>query len=169
YTVTVCSPLPSSCPPSSPRTYSEPMKPAPPVTRILMRHTYSRAVLKRSHLAWGDEGDPVGRRDRLAAVAADPGRLQAVAAGLRQTDDLLSALHTDAVGHPRDPDHHHTRGPRGVPAAARRRLAARPQSPIRGPAEPGRPGSGLPARRAVHRRRPGGAGARRQHPARRPG
>jgi hypothetical protein len=31
--------------------------------------------------------------------------LEAAAAGLRQADDLLSAVHADAGGHPRDPDH----------------------------------------------------------------
>ena len=40
----------------------------------------------------------------------DHQRQQTAPAGLRQTDDLLSALHADAGGHPGDPDHLHARG-----------------------------------------------------------
>ena len=42
---------------------------------------------------------------------ADAGDLQAAAAGLRQADDLLSAVGADAGRHPRHPDHHHAAGP----------------------------------------------------------
>ena len=42
---------------------------------------------------------------------------QAAAAGLRQADDLLSAVDADARRHPRHPRHHHARGPPPVPGA----------------------------------------------------
>ncbi len=41
---------------------------------------------------------------------------QAAAAGLRQADDLLSAVDADAGRHPRHPDHHHAARPAAVPS-----------------------------------------------------
>ena len=48
---------------------------------------------------------------RHAALPDDAGGQQAAAAGLRQADDLLSAVGADAGRHPRDPDHHHAARP----------------------------------------------------------
>ena len=52
-----------------------------------------------------DEGHHPRRRQRQPAVSGDAGGLQAVAAGLRQADDLLSARRADAGRDPRDLDH----------------------------------------------------------------
>ena len=57
---------------------------------------------RRSH-----EGHHSGRRLGHAALPADARDQQAAAAGLRQADDLLSAVDADAGRHPRHPDHHH--------------------------------------------------------------
>ena len=65
-----------------------------------------------------------GRRLRHPAASPDPGGLQAAAAGLRQADDLLSAVGAAAGRRARDPDHHHAGGPGRLQAAAGRRLAA---------------------------------------------
>ena len=62
-----------------------------------------------------------GSGTRLHPMTA--GVSQAAAAGLRQADDLLSAVDPDARRHPRDPDHLHPARPGPVPAPARRRLA----------------------------------------------
>ena len=67
------------------------------------------------------KGISSGRRHRHAPVSGDPGDQQATAADLRQADDLLSAQHPDAGGHPRHPDHHHAARPTAVPAASGRR------------------------------------------------
>ena len=50
-----------------------------------------------------------GRRIGHPAVSDHHGRQQAVAAGLRQADDLLPAVHADDGGHPRHPGDHHRR------------------------------------------------------------
>ena len=47
---------------------------------------------------------------RHAPVPADPGDQQADAAGLRQADDLLSAVDADAGGDSRDPGYQHAGG-----------------------------------------------------------
>src|SRR5580693_3336806 len=52
---------------------------------------------------WGQqhEGHRPGRWIRYAAASDDAGGVQAIAAGLRQADDLLSAVDADAGGYPR--------------------------------------------------------------------
>src|SRR5437899_2859667 len=56
-----------------------------------------------------------GRRVRDTAVPAHPGGLEAVAPGVRQTDDLLPVVGADAGGGARDPDHLRARRPAAVP------------------------------------------------------
>ena len=67
------------------------------------------------------EGHHSRRRIRHAAASRDAGRQQAAAAGLRQADDLLSAVDADAGRHPRDLHHLHPAGHAALRAAARRR------------------------------------------------
>ena len=62
-----------------------------------------------------------GRRN--AAPSDHAGRQQAAPAGLRQADDLLSALDAHARRHPGHPGDLHSDGPAPFPGAARRRLA----------------------------------------------
>ena len=103
------------------------------------------------------------RRLRHPAASGHAGDQQAAAAGLRQADDLLPAEHADAGRHPRHPDHQHAAGHAALRAAAGRRQPVGHQPAVRGAAEPGRPGAGLPDRREVPRRRAQRAGAGRQH------
>ena len=63
------------------------------------------------------------RRLRHAAVPGHAGGQQAAAAGVRQADDLLPAVHADAGGHPRHPAHLDARGHAALRAAAGRRRA----------------------------------------------
>ena len=180
------------------RTYSEPMKPAPPVTRIFTGRDVTgpggggptprecgpgHAGLSRGRPR--PSGRPVapaparlpsharhhlGRRHRLPLVADHQGRLEAADAGVRQTHDLLPAVDAGQRGHLRDPRHHHARGPGPVPAPARRRLPVGPGDRLRRAGAPRGPGAGVHPRRGLHRRRVGGPGARRQHlPRHRPG
>ena len=67
------------------------------------------------------KGHHSGGRPRNAALSADVGDLEAVAADLRQAADLLLADDADAGRHPRIPHHHHAGGDRPVQAPARRR------------------------------------------------
>ena len=64
----------------------------------------------------GHEGHHSCRRRRHAALSGDARRLQATAAGLRQADDLLSAVDADARRHSRHSDHHHAAGSAAVSA-----------------------------------------------------
>ena len=70
---------------------------------------------------------------------------QAAAAGLRQADDLLSAVDADAGRHPRDPDHHHAGRPGAVPrrcsATAASGACASTMPPSRSPRAWRRPSS----------------------------
>ena len=66
-----------------------------------------------------------------------------------------------------DPGHHDAARAGRLPAAARRRRRARAADRVRRAAEPRRPRAGVPHRPRVHRRRPRGARARRQHLLRR--
>src|SRR5437899_662940 len=68
-----------------------------------------------------DERDHPRRRIRHAALPPDARRQQAARAGLRQAHDLLSPVHADAGGHPRDPRHYYTPRPGKLPAPSRRR------------------------------------------------
>ena len=121
------------------RTKCEPMKPAPPVTRMRMRSpAFERSRRARSYATRPGSPPPreVGRTSLRGmrgiilaggignpAAPHHPRGQQAAPAGLRQADDLLPALHPDPGRDPRRARHHHAgrRGP--VPAAARRRLA----------------------------------------------
>ena len=103
------------------------------------------------------QGHHPGRRLRHAALSGHPRRQQAAAAGLRQADDLLSAVDADAGRHPRHPADLHARttspASSGCWATAASsgisiRYAAQPQA--RGP------GPGVPHRPRVRRRRPRG-------------
>ena len=64
-------------------------------------------------------GNHPGRRLGHAAVSDHHGRQQAAAAGVRQADDLLPAVHADPGRHPRHPGDHHRRRRAGFPPAAR--------------------------------------------------
>ena len=70
------------------------------------------AAVRTTH----DEGHHPRRRLRHPAVPDHPGHQQAAHAGLRQADDLLPAVDADDGRHPRDPRHHHARGPDAVPS-----------------------------------------------------
>ena len=63
------------------------------------------------------------RRLRHPALPGDAGHLQAVAARVRQADDLLSAVDADARRDPRHPAHLDAGGHAAVRAAPRRRRA----------------------------------------------
>ena len=64
------------------------------------------------------------RRLRHAAASDDLGGVEAVAAGLRQTDGLLPAVDADACRHPRHPGDLDARGPAAVPASCSARASA---------------------------------------------
>ena len=104
-----------------------------------------------------------GRRRGDAPASDHPGGEQAAAARLRQADGLLPDLGADARRHQGDPHHHHAAGHRALPAALRRRLAARHPLRLCGAADAGRACSGLHDRARIRRRRLRHAGARRQH------
>src|SRR5437773_12390975 len=90
-----------------------------------------------------DEGDHPRRRIRHAALPPDARRQQAARADLRQAHDLLSPVHADAGGHPRDPRHYYTPRPGKLPPPPRRRRRARhPHRLCRAAAARG-PGPGL--------------------------
>ena len=114
------------------------------------------------------KGHPAGRRLRHAAASDDAGGVEAVAAGLRQADDLLPAVGADAGRHPRHHGDLHARGPAAVPPPARRRRAPRRALHLCRAAAPGGPGPGLPHRPRLDRRRALRAGAGRQPDLRRP-
>ena len=58
------------------------------------------------HNGYRHEGHHPGRRQRHAALSDHAVDLQAAPAGVRQADDLLSAVGPDARRHSRDPGHH---------------------------------------------------------------
>ena len=132
--------------------------PVPRLTKSLtinlnsMRH--SEHVSQRHHTGW---------RFRLPALPDHAGRQQAAPADLRQADDLLSALDTDAGGDPRDPADLDAGGHQELRAGARRREPGRPLHPVRRSADTPGPGPGLPDRPRVRRRGQRGADPGRQH------
>ena len=111
-----------------------------------------------------DEGHHPGRGLGHAAVSADLRRQQTAAAGLRQADDLLSAVGADAGGHPRDPDHldaaRTCRRSRGCSATA---ASSGIRSELRGAAAPEGLAQAFIIGRGFRRRRAVRADARRQH------
>ena len=115
------------------------------------------------------EGHHSRRRLRHAALSGDARGQQAAAAGLRQADDLLSAVDADAGRHPRDPDHLHA----ATTCDNFRRLLGdgADVGPRRSPTPCSRSPDGLAQAfiigARVRRRRPRRAGARRQHLLRR--
>ena len=118
---------------------------------VAARRAERAARRARSHHA---QGHHPRRRLRHAAVSADARGQQAAAAGLRQADDLLSAVDADAGRHPRDPGDHDAARPGGLPAPARRRRRARAcDIQYAAQPQPGGPRAGVPDRRDVHRRR----------------
>ena len=108
------------------------------------------------------QGHHPRRRFRHPAASGDPGGLEAVAAGVRQADGLLPARHPDAGGHPRHPGDLDAAGHAAFRAVARRWQPLGHPPAVRGAAQPGRSGAGLPDRRGLPRRRAVGAGAGRQ-------
>ena len=94
--------------------------------RLLSTRTTGAALSERiahEHNALPQRHHP-GRRLGHAAVSGHAGGQQAIAAGLRQADDLLSAVDVDAGRHPRDPGDLDAAGHRRLRAAAGRRPPA---------------------------------------------
>ena len=134
----------------------------------LLASDYRQAPSTRSTMcSMTSKGHHPRRRRRHAPLSCHPGRVEAVAAGLRQADDLLPAQHADAGGHPRHPGHLDAAGHAALRAPARRRLAVGPLHSVCRPARAGRAGAGVHHRARVRRRRAVGARARRQHLLRR--
>ena len=119
-----------------------------------MRLTMASSFQQRNH---------PGRRLGHAALSGHARRQQAAAAGLRQADDLLSAVDADAGRHPRHPADLDARGHRQLRAPAGRRQPARHLDPLCRAAAARGPGPGVPDRPRVRRRRPRGPGPGRQH------
>ena len=71
---------------------------------------------RASAMAQAHERHHFRRRHRHAALSGDARRQQAAPAGLRQADDLLSAVDADAGRHPRNSDHHDAATIAAVPA-----------------------------------------------------
>ena len=92
-----------------------------------------------------------GSGTRLYPSHARP--LQAALPRLRQADGLLPALDAHARGAARRPRDHDARGPVGLRAPPRRRLAVRGGDLVRGAAEARGPRAGVPDREGL--RRPG--------------
>ena len=109
------------------------------------------------------EGHHSGGRRGHASAPDHSGGLEAARAGLRQADDLLSALRRHAGGAARGADHLDPARSAAVPPHARRRRAVGHALRIRRAADAERPRAGLRHRRILPRRRPGDAGARRQY------
>ena len=81
------------------------------------RHDQNRATELQRHHSRGRIGHaPLSRHPRTS---------QEPAAGVRQTDGVLSALHADAGRHPRNSAHLDARGSASLSALARRWLAVR--------------------------------------------
>lgn len=91
------------------------------------------------------------RRRRHAAIPPDHGNEQAAAAGLRQADDLLPAVHADALGHPGHPHHLDPGGHTALRASPWRWRTVRTEFVVPSAAFAGRAGAGVPAGRGVHR------------------
>ena len=95
----------------------------------------------------------IGRGIGDASVPDHQGSFQAVAADLRQADDLLSSVGSDAGRNPGHSGDLHAVGPVLVPAAARRRVRLRGPSLLCRAAVSRRARSGVSDRRGVHRGR----------------
>ena len=91
--------------------------------RAASTSTGSRSSTRRTRRRRHDEQERHHSRRRLRhpALPGHAGRQQAAAAGLRQADDLLPAVHADAGGDPRHPDHLDAAGHAALRAAAGRR------------------------------------------------
>ena len=109
------------------------------------------------------QGHHFGGRGRHAFAPGNAGRQQATAAGVRQADDLLSAVDPDAGRHPRDPADLHAAGHLPLRASPGRWPPLGHRYPISRATAAGRPGAGLHLGPRFHRRRPRGPGAGRQH------
>src|SRR5579863_10055048 len=84
------------------------------------------------------EGYHPRRRKRNALIPDHVCDLQTVAAGLRQADDLLSALGAAACRHSRRADHHYAERPAVVQSPVARRAAVRHVDQLRRAAAAGR-------------------------------
>ena len=93
---------------------------------------------------YDNKGNYLGGRLGDAPLPADDCGVEAADAGLRQADDLLSAVDLDARGHPRHPRDHDAGGQCEFPAPARRWLTVGHLHLVRRAARAERPRAGIP-------------------------
>ena len=84
-----------------------------------------------------------GGRERHAPLSADGSRFETINAGLRQADDLLSAVDVDACGHSGSFNHHDAARQSFVSSTARRRNSTRLENFLRRPAQARRFGASI--------------------------
>src|ERR1700704_4955935 len=122
-----------------------------------VNETASNSATTAKSSTYESQGSHFGGRPGNAALSADPGNLEAIAANLRQAANLLFADHADAGRHPRDFDHHDTGRDRAIPAPARRRKGMGNRAVLYDPGSPRWNCRSLPDWQGVSRCQPVGA------------